>query len=146
MLKKEKIQISVTAGLILVLLFLIINTAGKASQKKSSEMKSVGASESKSSQNRPSVKELFDIQEKEANALELKRNPFAPAPIISTESAAPTIQLNGIIWDKVNPTAIINGDIVKVGSKVGDNIVVAITPNSVTLNDGNREYKLQLEY
>lgn len=93
-----------------------------------------------------SAKPLYQIQEEEGRALELKRNPFegivtqAPKP----SSPAATISLTGILWDKHKPMAIINGRIVKAGDRVAGCNVIGIKENSVVLNDGAKEFDLKI--
>ncbi len=52
--------------------------------------------------------------------------------------------LNGIMWDKKNPLAIINEEIVKIGDKVDGNTVVGIEQDRAILNDGNKNIELLL--
>lgn len=52
--------------------------------------------------------------------------------------------LNGIVWDKVTPRAIISNDIVRIGDKIGNNTVVDIKQDRVILNDGTSNFELRL--
>lgn len=67
------------------------------------------------------------------------RNPFLPA---DTPSAP---DLSGILWDAQAPKAIISGNIVAVGDKVGGNTVVEIKQDRVILSDGAAYIELKLE-
>jgi hypothetical protein len=49
--------------------------------------------------------------------------PAGPAPL----------RVEGIFWDRTRPMALINGDIVELGSRVRDGKVVDIQPSSVTI-------------
>lgn len=70
------------------------------------------------------------------------RDPFStsPAPIKGYGG----LTLEGIIWDKENPMAIINDNIVKIGDKVSGNTVVDIKQDKVILNDGTKDFELRL--
>lgn len=69
------------------------------------------------------------------------RNPFAPK---GSDDASLKPVLNGIMWYEGNPEAMISGDMVHVGDKVGIYTVVEIKKDSVTLNDGTSEVVLTL--
>jgi len=70
-----------------------------------------------------------------------KRNPFAPVGSGNTSA----LVLNGIIWNKDKPKAMIGDMIVARGDKVGDNKVVDIKPDRVILNDGINNFELKME-
>jgi len=70
------------------------------------------------------------------------RNPFSISGARIMRLGALTI--NGILWDKKNPLAIINEEIVKVGDKVDGNTVVGIEQDRVILNDGSKDIELLL--
>ena len=67
-----------------------------------------------------------------------KRRPFQPTQIPGQSS---TLVLNGIIGGKV-PKAMIGDLMVGVGDKIGNTKVVAIKKDSVTLNDGTKDFEL----
>jgi hypothetical protein len=71
---------------------------------------------------------------------EWKRSPFAPSGTVSTE-----LVLNGIIWNKARPKAMIGDAIVMKGDRVGENTVVDIKADRVILSDGAKETVLKLE-
>ena len=52
--------------------------------------------------------------------------------------------LSGIIWDEQDPKAVVDGNIVGVGDRVGLNTVVEITQDRVILSDGSSEIELRL--
>ena len=70
------------------------------------------------------------------------RNPFIIGASIrvGTEDI-----LEGIIWDAKLPLALINGKTVKIGSKLGSDMVIDIQKNKVILNDGTRDRELKLQ-
>ena len=71
------------------------------------------------------------------------RDPFTPGDISAIKISELT--LNGIIWDKVEPHAIINNEIVKLRDKVGSYTIVDITHNKVVISDGFNNFELRLE-
>ncbi len=71
-----------------------------------------------------------------------KRNPFASG---QTASTASELTLNGIIWNKTKPKAMIGDAIVVKGDLLGTNKVIDIQPNKVILNDGTKDFELRIE-
>ncbi len=71
-----------------------------------------------------------------------KRNPFVAG---FTTSTMTELTLNGIIWNKTKPKAMIGDAIVAKGDTVGANKVVDIQPNRVILNDGTKDFELKVE-
>ncbi len=67
------------------------------------------------------------------------RNPFMSSLAVSQ---GPT--LDGILWDANNPVAVINGEIAGKGDSVGPYVVVEVRPESVLLNDGEKDIELRL--
>jgi len=79
---------------------------------------------------------------KRSNYSSWGRNPFliSGAPIRRFGG----FTINGILWDKKNPLAIINERIVKIGDKIDGNTVVNIKQDRVILNDGSKDIELLL--
>lgn len=72
------------------------------------------------------------------------KSPFvALAP--QEKGAMASLVLGGIAWDVVSPKAVINDTIVVVGDMIEGRKVVSIQPDSVILNDGQKEIRLGLE-
>lgn len=67
------------------------------------------------------------------------RNPFMSSLAVSQGPI-----LDGILWDASKPVAIINGEIVGKGDSVGIYVVVEVRPESVLLNDGEKDIELRL--
>jgi hypothetical protein len=78
---------------------------------------------------------------KRTEAKILKRNPFAPASSGNTS----TLVLNGVIWNKDRPKAMIGDTIVTRGDSIAGNKVVDIRPDKVILNDGVKNFELKME-
>lgn len=66
-----------------------------------------------------------------------------PKGIKKPAASRPT--LDGIMWRKDNPKAIIGGEIVGVGNSVSGYTVTAIEPDSVVLHSGTEEITIELE-
>ncbi|MDP3731698.1 MAG: hypothetical protein Q8R31_01530 [Candidatus Omnitrophota bacterium] len=79
---------------------------------------------------------------KRSNYSSWGRNPFSISGAPIRRLGALTI--NGILWDKKNPLAIINEEIVKVGDKIDGNTVVGIKQDRVILNDGSKDTEFLL--
>lgn len=80
-------------------------------------------------------KGLYDMLEQQVKSIELKRDPFTGAPIILDPAARPEFSLTGILWDKDNPLAIINNNVVKKGERVGRKKIVDIKQDKVILSE-----------
>jgi hypothetical protein len=70
------------------------------------------------------------------------RNPFTIGASIKVGTGN---ALEGIIWDEKLPLALINGKTVKIGDRVGSDIVIDIQKNKVILSDGIRDRELKLQ-
>lgn len=79
---------------------------------------------------------------KRTNYASWGRNPFTLQK--TSSKAFKSLILDGIMWDKEKSLAIINDEIVKIGERIGDNIVVEIKQDSVILNDGTKDFELKL--
>lgn len=87
-----------------------------------------------------------------------RKNPFAPlserslprtpesatSPEKTPAAKTPGLRLNGIIWSKANPLAIINDAVVSVGGEAEGRKVVAITAEHVELEYQNRRLLLRI--
>ncbi|UCD14989.1 MAG: type 4a pilus biogenesis protein PilO [Candidatus Omnitrophota bacterium] len=84
-------------------------------------------------------------------AKEIEEVPFKIRDIFvsKTKPVAPVrkskLKLEGITYDPQSPTAIINGEVVKVGSQIGEFQVKEILPNMVVVVDGVEEHILYVE-
>lgn len=77
---------------------------------------------------------------KSAKYVNWGRNPFVPK---GTERDTGLV-LYGIMWEERWPKAMINGNIVGIGNRIGKNKVVDIKRESVILNDGTKNIILKL--
>ena len=130
------VEIGITGILILVLLLIILRPAGM--HKKQAKPVSSGAVKQENAGN------LFSKLEAETKDMELTRDPFSSAPIVPVKGLQSGLQLSGILWDSNAPTAIINGEVVKVGDRVDAKTVIKISQDKVTLYDNDKEIELIL--
>jgi len=87
---------------------------------------------------------LYNMLEQEAKSIELKRDPFTAVPIVSEKALQSGVDLTGILWDEAKPLAIIDGHIVKKGSRVGGKTIVDIKKDQVIFSDGEVLSELKL--
>jgi len=77
-----------------------------------------------------------------------KKDPFSPPIIANTGKIDKTIlngiKLEGIVWDKSRPMAVVNGKIVNPGDKIAGAEIVGITENKVIFRIGGRDIGLKL--
>ncbi len=71
------------------------------------------------------------------------RDPFT-VPRASSKGLTGLL-LSGIIWDAQKPNAIINGNIVSIGDKVGQATVKQILPDRVLMSEDAKTFELYLE-
>jgi hypothetical protein len=80
---------------------------------------------------------------KRTNYTSWARNPFTFQKILPKASEG--LILSGIIWDKEEPMAIINGEILKIGDNINANLIIDIKQDRVILNDGTNNFELRLD-
>lgn len=149
--KKDIVELIIISVLIFILLLLGMKSLGRIRRAK--RIKSAPKSLTTTYRKRTSAGEtrgqtegIYKHLEQEAKNLKIKRDPFAFGSTISTpETTASDLSLVGILWDKVNPLAIIDDNIVKIGDSVGSNKVVDIRQDRVILNDGINDFELNLD-
>ncbi len=147
MRQKNIVELGITGILVIVMLFVFGNAAKKSRSRniKDSRPKPADSAVIPLLQvNIPDSKGLYNLLEQQVKSIELKRDPFTAAPIISDEGLRSEISLTGILWDKAKPLAIIDGNVVKKGERVGNKTVVDIKRDRVILSDGEAfsEFKL----
>lgn len=136
--KKDKIQLGITGVLVIILLFFLMRAFEKG--KRSAPVK---AKEFATDQN---VKEpgLYARLEQEIKRMDFKRDPFSRQSFSDLKESQ-GLYLSGILWDEVNPTAIINDEIVAVGSEINGKKIVEIKKNKVVLEADGQTTELGLE-
>ena len=97
-------------------------------------------------------------RERNAKEYSLSQDPFAyegtilpkkeiPVPV-STKQAVeppPTLNLSGVIWDDMNPQAIINGELLQKGGSISGAEVTRITKTSATFKWKNKTFTVYME-
>ncbi|MFA6129409.1 MAG: hypothetical protein WC731_00295 [Candidatus Omnitrophota bacterium] len=143
MRRKDLIELGLTGVLLLVLIFAFVNAAGKKRLRrdapKAVDLTGAAAVDITDSGS------LYNVLEKETESIELKRDPFTSAPIISQKNMQSGFCLTGILWDKLKPLAIIDAEVVKEGDRVGNKVVTDIKRDRVILSDGQEFFEIKLE-
>jgi len=137
MKKKDLIQLYITGVLIVVLAFLVVRAMG--GKKHSSPLK--GSIKQKSTTPKEGKREgLFAELDEVTKDLEIGIDPFYR----EVEEPVRGPHLTGIYWDEENPKAIINGEIVGVGSVIEGDTIVDILKDTVILRSGDNIFKLRI--
>lgn len=148
--KKDKIQIAVTACLVVVLIVIMAKSfggmkGGKARKKKASAP-AVKAAAVKTPAAKAAPRVSYEKLAEETKRLEFKRDPFF-RQVAGATSAVDEPYLSGIVWDSAFPSAIINGKIVGIGEEIVGHIVTDIQKDRVILynRDTGVEVRLNIE-
>lgn len=94
------------------------------------------------------LRTIDNAQEKSLKQLQGQKSLILQIPELQNQlvSSAQGLSLNGIIFNKDMPMAIINNAIAKEGDLVASNTkVVSIKSDSVVLNDGSKNFELKLQ-
>jgi len=136
--KKDKIQLGITGVLVIVLVVFLIRAFEKGKRPAPVKVKEFVADQS--------VKEpgLYTRLEQEIKKMDFKRDPFSRQSFSDLEESQ-DLHLSGILWDEVNPSAIINDQIITVGGEINGKKVVEIKKNKVTLEADGQTAELGLE-
>lgn len=132
---KKKIEIIITAGFVLILIFILFNNIIGTKNRKALIKKGKALS-----------KGLSNTVDKKKEIVPVKVMGWGRDPFIfgETRTAEGGLVLNGIAWDETNPSAIINNTVVRIGDGVGGNRVVDIQKNRVILSKDVNTYELNL--
>ena len=148
MRQKELIELSITGVLVVVMILAFGNAAKKSRFRamKNAKLKVVDLAVLPAPRgNITESKNLYNILEQQAKTMELKRDPFTAAPIIIEKNMQDGVALTGILWDKDKPMAIIDGEVVKRGGRIGNKTLVEIKRDRVILSDGEVLSEVRLE-
>lgn len=74
-----------------------------------------------------------------------KKNAFKRPAAKTAKTGPGKLYLKGVILDDNGMVALINDDVVRVGDNVGINKVMEISADKVILNDGEKDFALNLE-
>ncbi|OGX32807.1 MAG: hypothetical protein A2787_07475 [Omnitrophica WOR_2 bacterium RIFCSPHIGHO2_01_FULL_48_9] len=140
---KNKIQIAVTIVLGVVLIALAV---GKFSLPSPQELTPTAAARIalQPNANEPDLSgPLYLVLHQATKDLAFSRDPFNPLPVVPVDGPV-KINLMGIVWDPQKPTAIINNEIVQIGSVIAEHVVIDIQENKVIVNDGSSDIELTI--
>ncbi len=133
---KKKIQIAITAVLVIVLILVSINSCHRIKKKLSPVSLPAAA---------PAAvlapQQSGGAPYTEAAKLEWMRDPFSDKIYLS-EKGEIDLKLSGILWDEKNPSAIISDKVVTEGDTIGKYTVLKIKEERVILNDGIKNVEL----
>ncbi|MDD5128525.1 MAG: hypothetical protein PHO40_02600 [Candidatus Omnitrophica bacterium] len=141
MRKKDLIELGVTGILLAVLVFVFVKVTKKSPGL---SPKPVDLSATKQAEETGNGG-LYSLLEQESKTIQLRRDPFTAAPIVLKENTQSGFALTGILWDKTNPLAIIDGEVVKKGDQFGGKTVEDIKQDVVILSDGQEFIEIKLE-
>jgi len=139
--RKDLFKIGITI-LLGIVLFAILFSRGcrKTSIQEKPAVKSLSAG---SLQEAP-VLNLYAKLDAEGRLIKLKRDPFIGVMINQDPDSKNMPVLNGVIWSRDGAIAILNGNIVRQGDRVGSYLVAKIRENSVIVTDGQEAFELRL--
>ncbi|MEI6631760.1 MAG: hypothetical protein WCL25_04000 [bacterium] len=143
---KAKIELGITSVLAVVLLFTTMNALHKIRQKNNPPAitpKTTDSFKEELTQQAAASDNIYKKLEEEGDSLELHRDPFS-GNLLAPSKISSALSLNGILWDKTNPLAMINDKVVHVGSKIAGNKVVDIKEDRVILNNASGDFELRL--
>ncbi|MDO9464598.1 MAG: hypothetical protein Q7J67_04800 [bacterium] len=162
-MSKTTKELIMTAILVGVLVFVVINQVGKAKKKTSpaKEGKSIVSVEKQKKEKKeevilpskvtPELKEIIELQKAKASE-QYGRDPFFPSAEVSEGKEMQTkghhiasLVLKGIAWKGKTPMALIGDKIVKEGDIVGEYKVISIQKNRVVLTKDGKELILTQE-
>jgi len=145
MRKKDLIELGIIGVLGVVLIFAFGNASRKMHSRNARHKAVDLTGQSPVAEEKIDSRSLYNVLEQEAKSIDLRRDPFTAAPLVSERNMQPGFALTGILWDKIKPLAIIDGEVVKKGSRVGNKMVVDIKRDRVILSDGQDLFEIKLD-
>jgi len=154
---KSKVQIAVTSVLVVALIIILTNSISTILRKRypvKPASISPGTFKEIVKRDIGMASKMADIQEPYEYRDAIKsqedgpwgRDPFSEkAALKGSELVVSDLKLEGILWHHgKSPSAIVNGEIVGEGDKIGGTTVVSIGKDSIIVSDGSKNYKLNL--
>ena len=151
---KSKIEIAITSVFILIFILTLnknIKTIFKSRQpNKESYLSSEVLSEAVVPSPPVFTASMQTVSGKEeisrkSEDMQWGRDPFSIDGFLkSSQNSLSKLKLEGIVWDEIQPYVVIGGEVVKEGDKIGENVIIKIDQDSITISDGTKNYKLQL--
>ena len=142
-MEKKKIEIAVTALLVVIFIFALSNSIRVAARKKKPGTP-VASNVAAPTQAGKPAKAIMPVSGQYTEEAEWGRDPFSGRLYLS-EKKASALRLVGIIWDKNQPLAMINERILKAGDTIQGKQIIRINPDSVIIDDGSKETELKLQ-
>lgn len=142
-MEKKRLELVVTGILVLVLAGLVINTVVGKDKAVSSSLQVDRVDESEVIVTGKGAQKN-DKVESEDKDMAWGRDPFTLVGPDAPVSASGNLELNGIIWDDAKPYVIINGEVLRAGDFLGNNMVVYIGKTSVIMDNGTEQIELKL--
>jgi len=154
---KSKVQIAVTSVLIVAFIIILTNSISTILRKRypakpvsisPGTFKEIVKRDIGTTSKMASIHEQYeytDAMKSQENGL-WGRDPFSTQQALKgSELAVSDLKLEGILWHHGKaPSAIVNGEIVGEGDKIGVTTVVSIDKDSIIVSDGSKHYKLNL--
>ena len=139
--KQQKLKIALPVlVVIMAMVWVPVITGGGSRQKKGNAGGNLGASAMPSG----SGGDLMALaRSNERNKARTSFSDWGRDPFTPVESPKASV-LEGIMWDAQAPQAIINGNILGVGDRVGPGVIVDIQQDSVTIKTGTEEKEYRL--
>jgi len=137
-MNKKKIELIITAFLVVFLIFFLLNGIKKGKERKSPKV----SKRKVESFNLP-VKNSFDPLDNKFNQMEWIRDPFKIA-VVTLSRAGHSGHLKGIIWDALQPVAIFGDRLLEVGDRIKGFKILEIKNESVILSDGKTIFGLEM--
>lgn len=142
-MEKKRLELVVTGILVLILAGLVIKTmVGKDKTVSSSlQVRRVDEFEIMATSKGAQKNDKVESEDKD---VAWGRDPFILVRPDAPVSTSGNLELNGIIWDDAKPYVIINGEVLRAGDFLGNNMVVYIGRTSVIMDNGTEQIELKL--
>lgn len=142
-MEKKRLELVVTGILVLILAGLVIKTmVGKDKTVSSSlQVRRVDEFEIMATSKGAQKNDKVESEDKD---VAWGRDPFILVRPDAPVSTSSNLELNGIIWDDAKPYVIINGEVLRAGDFLGNNMVVYIGRTSVIMDNGTEQIELKL--
>ncbi|RJP28073.1 MAG: hypothetical protein C4533_06275 [Candidatus Omnitrophota bacterium] len=146
---KKQLEAIITVVLIVIFIFTLVRVFGRTKKNLTANenAKTVVGSFNKiqaQEKDKDTPNKRLSIWREEALKLQLKTDPFTGARISPVKTSVRQLSLNGILADDKGILAIINNEIVGVGDRVDNYIVIKIEKDKVILNDGVNNFEIRL--
>lgn len=162
---KEQIELAVIGVGVIVLIFLLVTrvimpiSSPKKSSKAPISTKNSMAKKDAKEEIKPGLltksarapfgrgRPVYGLWKESTKDQELIRDPFSEEISHKSKDTSHGIgdfDLQGILWDDAKPSVIINGEELSVGESISGAKVIRIEKDSVILNNGSKEFKLNL--